>query len=104
MAADTADGPHVDGDGWAEGWIGGRRFDSVFFFGSALAALVAGVVLLAAPELIVPLWWTWLWLGDGPHLLATWTRTYLDGVERRRHPRLLALSLAWIATGPAAFA
>ncbi len=86
------------------GWIGGRRFDLVFFFGSSAAAALVGLVLVAAPALVVPAWWAWLWLFDGPHLFATWTRTYFDAEQRRSRRRLLVGSLLWLLPGPAALA
>ena len=86
------------------GWIGGARFDRVVFFGaSALAALVGGV-MLALPRTVVLLWWAWLLLLDGPHLLATWTRSYLDPVERRERAGLLWASWLWLLPGPALWA
>jgi hypothetical protein len=81
------------------GWIGGRRFDLVFFFGSALAAALVGAVSLAVPSVVVPLFWVFLLLIEGPHLVATWARTYLDPGERARRRRLLVWSLAWLLPG-----
>ncbi len=60
--------------------------------------------MLAVPALVVPLWWGWLFLLDGPHLFATWLRTYADPEERRRRPRLFAWSLLLVVPGLAAFA
>jgi hypothetical protein len=86
------------------GWIGGRRFDLFFFFGSAAIAAAAGLLALAAPILTAPLWWLWLALVDGPHLVATWQRTYFDAGERRRRKALLAGSLVLLAPGLLALA
>ena len=44
------------------------------------AFVLLGVACLAAPAVIAPLWWLWIGLVDGPHLVATFTRTYLDAV------------------------
>ncbi|MDI1432361.1 hypothetical protein [Polyangium sorediatum] len=85
------------------GWIGGRRFDLVFFFGSALLAALVGAFALAVPGAVVPLFVAFLVLVDGPHLVATWARTYLDPDFRARRGRLLALSLAWLLPGLAAW-
>src|SRR5688500_3738724 len=60
--------------------------------------------MLAAPVLVVPLWWAWLLLLDGPHLFATWMRTYADPEEIRRRPRLYAWSLLLILPGVGAWA
>jgi hypothetical protein len=85
-------------------WIGGKRFDLGFFFGGSALAVVLGFAMLAWPLLVVPLWWLWLALVDGPHLISTWIRTYLDPVERAKHRRLLATSLVFFLPGFGAFA
>jgi hypothetical protein len=80
-----------------QGWIASPRYDGFFFFGTALVAVLAGVLVLAAPVLVVPLWWLWLGLVDGPHFAATWVRTYLDPHERRtRAPLLVGSLLFWL--------
>jgi hypothetical protein len=84
------------------GWIGGRRFDLFFFFGSSALAVLLGVLVVAAPILVVPLWWLWTWLIDGPHVVATWARTYLDAGERRARRGLLIGSLLFLLPGPIA--
>ncbi|HEX8822777.1 MAG TPA: hypothetical protein VF794_22820 [Archangium sp.] len=85
------------------GWIGGRRFDGFFFFGGSLVAGAMGLAALAWPVLLLPLWAAWLLLLDGPHLLATFGRTYLDTRERRERARLLAGSLLFFVPGLAAW-
>ncbi|HYH97127.1 hypothetical protein [Hyalangium sp.] len=82
-----------------QGWISSARYDGVFFFGTALLAVLAGVLVLAAPALVVPVWWLWLALVDGPHFAATWVRTYLDPQERRTRGPLLAGSLLFLLPG-----
>ncbi|MDM5180234.1 hypothetical protein PO883_23915 [Massilia sp. DJPM01] len=81
-------------------WIGGPLFDACFFFGSGVVALLAGLLMLAAPVTVLPMWFAWIWLVEGPHLLATWQRTYLDAGFRRERGRLLWTSLAWLLPGP----
>lgn len=81
------------------GWIGGRRFDLFFFFGSALVAVAVGAFALAVPAVVIPLFWAFLVFIEGPHLVATWGRTYLDATERQRRGRLLMGSLAWLLPG-----
>jgi hypothetical protein len=81
------------------GWIGGKRFDLVFFFGCALIAAAVGAIALAVPAIVVPLFWAFLLFVEGPHLVATWARTYFDASERRRRARLLIGSLAWLLPG-----
>jgi hypothetical protein len=86
------------------GWIGGPAWDRAFFFGSAALALALAALVVAAPHALVPLWWVWLALGDGPHLVATFTRTYFDVSERARRGPLLVWSLLWLAVGPMVWA
>jgi len=88
-------------------WIGTRRQDLVFFYGSSAFAVALGGLVIAWPVLLVPLVWAWLLLLDGPHLVATWQRTYFDPLERERHrswiwkslllflPPLVCWGLAW---------
>ncbi len=84
----------------ANRWIGGPTFDACFFFGSAIVALAAGLLMLSAPVTVLPLWFAWIWLVEGPHLCATWQRTYLDAGFRRQRGRLLVASLLWLLPGP----
>lgn len=81
------------------GWIGGRRFDLFFFFGSALVAVGVGAFALAVPAAVVPIFWAFLVFIEGPHLIGTWARTYLDATERSRRQWLLIGSLAWLLPG-----
>jgi len=81
------------------GWIGGRRFDLVFFFGSTFVAVLVGALALAVPALVLPIWWAFLLFIEGPHLVATYLRTYLDPGERRARGALLLGSLAWLLPG-----
>lgn len=81
------------------GWIGGKRYDLFFFFGSALIAVAVGAFALAVRSAVVPLFWGFLVFIEGPHLVATWARTYLDATERARRTKLLVGSLAWLLPG-----
>lgn len=82
------------------GWIGGPKFDAFFFFGGGLLAVAAGLLMLAAPWTVLPMWFAWIWLIEGPHLFGTWQRAYLDAGYRRQHKRLLVTSLLWFVPGP----
>ena len=84
------------------GYIGGRRYDRAFFFGSGLLAAAFGAVTLLRPSLVVPIWWIFVVLFDGPHLFATLGRAYLDPADRRRLGRLLYTTPLWLLTGPIA--
>jgi hypothetical protein len=88
----------------AEGWIGSRRYDLIFFFGAALFSVALATSFLIEPALVVPAWWLWLWLGDGPHLWATYTRTYFDPEQRRLHSRFFWLSFLLFIPGIIAWA
>ena len=83
--------------------VGGRTFDLTFFFGSALLAYVLGALLVLVPSLVLPLWWAWVTLIEGPHLVATWARTYLDPEQRVQRRPLLLASATLIALGPVAW-
>lgn len=84
----------------ADSFILDRRFDLAFFFGASVLAAAAGVLVLAVPSLVVPAWWAFTVLVDGPHLAATWTRTYMDADERRRRRALLTWSPLLLLLGP----
>ena len=75
------------------GWIGSRKYDLFFFFGSSALAMLLGVVLLYHPAWIVLCWWGWLLLLDGPHLFSTWTRAYTDPRDREKLGKILFGSL-----------
>ena len=49
----------------APAWIGSKRFDLLFFFGSGAVAFAVGICVLLVPVTLVPLVWLWLWLIDG---------------------------------------
>ncbi len=87
-----------------DGWIGGRAFDLAFFFGSSALAALVGVALLLRPAWTVPAWWLFTLLADGPHLLITGTRAYLDPGDRRRLGGALWLAPLWLLVGPLALA
>jgi hypothetical protein len=86
----------------AGSWIGGRVFDLCFFFGAGVLAVGAGLLALALPATILPMWFLWLWLIEGPHLVATWQRTYLDARCRRERRRMLWSGMLWMLPAPLA--
>lgn len=83
------------------GWIGGPGYDLFFFFGTSLIAVGLGLLMTQKPLLVAPFWWAWLLLFDGPHLLSTYTRTYLDPNDRQRWSSILVTSLFLLLIGPA---
>jgi hypothetical protein len=82
-------------------WLVSRRFDLTFLFGGAAVGLLAAAAALAFPGAIVLIWWGWTLVSDGPHMMAAYTRTYLDPEARKLRPKLLWGSLACFALGPA---
>jgi hypothetical protein len=85
-------------------WIGRRSFDLTFFFGGAALAVVALAIAVFFRSSIVVLAWVWILLFDGPHMMALYTRTYLDETARRERRTLLLGSLAVFLVGPACLA
>ena len=81
----------------SSGWIVGRRYDAAFIFGGAAASLCAPLLVWWFPALLPPLFWVWLFLFDGTHSWATYSRTYADPQFRAENRRLLLGSLALFA-------
>ncbi len=83
-------------------WLVSPAFDVAFFFGGAGlgAGAVLAVLLLGVPVPVV--WWIWLLGFDGPHMMATYSRTYLDNRSWRERPKLLLGTLLAFAIGPLA--
>ena len=80
-------------------WIISRNQDLTWFIGSgAISYAVLG--LLAGGFPLTPLFLIWLVGIDGPHVLATVTRTYCDPAERRRLGSLLWVVAPAMAVGP----
>jgi hypothetical protein len=84
----------------ASPWIGGRDFDLVWFFGGALLAMAAFATAVMFRTSIVAIAWIWVLLFDGPHMMALYTRTYLDREARRTQRPLLLGALATFLVGP----
>jgi len=82
-------------------WIIGRNADLLWLTGGTLAGWT---LFLAHSVLRVNMfhaWLLWTVLLSGPHLFATYTRTYLAPDEWRRRGRLLLGSLGLFLVGPA---
>ena len=80
-------------------WIISEREDLTWFIGSGLVGYLA-LAMMAAGFPLTPLWLVWLVGIDGPHVLATFTRTYFDKEERRNLGRMLWLIVPCAAIGP----
>ncbi|MGA2879464.1 MAG: hypothetical protein ABSG13_10975 [Bryobacteraceae bacterium] len=64
-------------------WIISRRDDLLWFIGPAAISYLA-LGMMAAGFPITPIYLTWFLFVDGPHVMGTVTRTYLDKRERKR--------------------
>ena len=64
-------------------WIISGREDLIWFIGPAFISY-AVLALMATGFPLTPLYLIWLLGIDGPHVLATVTRTYCDPAERKR--------------------
>jgi hypothetical protein len=81
-------------------WLFGPGFDLPWLFGGALISVLAIALCLGLGVSVVAIWWAWLLLFDGPHMMAAYTRTYMAPGEWKRRRRLLGASLATFAVGP----
>ncbi|HLK69054.1 MAG TPA: hypothetical protein VKU19_36730 [Bryobacteraceae bacterium] len=80
-------------------WIISGREDLTWFIGSSVASYVV-LALMAAGFPVTPLYLVWLFGIDGPHVLATATRTYFDNNERQRLGSLLWVVVPAMLVGP----
>ena len=81
-------------------WIISRREDLTWFIGSALAGYLA-ISLMWAGFPLLPLQAVWFFGVDGPHVLATVTRTYFDKAERKKLGWFLWILAPLLLVGPA---
>jgi hypothetical protein len=81
-------------------WIISRHDDLVWFIGPAAISYLA-LALMAAGFPITPIYLTWFLAVDGPHVMATVTRTYLDTRERKRLGWFLWIIVPFCFIGPA---
>lgn len=82
-------------------WIISQRDDVVWFIGSALAGYFA-LAWFAAGFAVFPLQVIWMLGIDGPHVLATVTRTYFDRQARRELGPALWAIVPFALIGPIA--
>jgi len=81
-------------------WIISRRADLTWFIGSGFAGYTAlGLMWAGFP--ILPIYLLWLVAIDGPHVIATVTRTYVDRCERERLGWWLWIIFPFLLVGPA---
>ena len=80
-------------------WIISRRDDLLWFIGPAAISYLA-LGLMAAGFPITPIYLTWFLFVDGPHVMGTVTRTYLDKRERHRLGWFLWVIVPFSLVGP----
>lgn len=80
-------------------WIISRRDDLMWFIGPAAISYLA-LGLLAAGFPLTPIYLTWFLAIDGPHVMGTVTRTYMDKRERQRLGWLMWLIVPFCVVGP----
>src|SRR5258708_2741853 len=81
-------------------WIISKREDLTWFIGSALPSYLT-LAFLAAGAPLAPFQFLWFFGLDGPHVLATITRTYCDKEARRKLGWFLWMIVPLLAVGPA---
>src|ERR1700733_1437510 len=80
-------------------WIISRRDDLTWFIGSAgVGYLALGLMAVGFPITLIYL--IWLVGVDGPHVIATVTRTYFDKQERKRLGWFLWIIVPLLVVGP----
>jgi hypothetical protein len=84
---------------WRSKWIISKRDDLTWFIGSAAISYVA-YALMAAGFPITLIYLIWLVGIDGPHVIATVTRTYFDRQERKRLGWFLWIIVPLVLAGP----
>ena len=84
-------------------WIINQKEDLTWFIGSGLVGYLA-LALMVAGFPVQPLYIIWMFGVDGPHVLATVTRTYFDRNERTQLGWWLWIIVPFLAIGPIAVA
>ena len=82
-----------------DGWIISRPEDLTWFIGPAIVSYTA-LALMFGGFPLTPLYLVWLIGIDGPHVLATVTRTYFDNNARRKMGPLLWVVVPAMLLGP----
>lgn len=81
-------------------WIISQRDDLIWFIGSALVGYLA-LALMWSGFPVLPIHMVWMIGIDGPHVVATVTRTYFDRQARRQLGAFLWLIVPFALLGPA---
>ena len=80
-------------------WIISQREDLTWFIGSGLIGYFV-IALMVAGFPVQPIYILWMFGIDGPHVLATVTRTYFDKQERSRLGMWLWVLIPFSLIGP----
>src|SRR3954447_26004162 len=80
-------------------WIISQSADLTWFIGSGLVGYLA-LVLLWAGAPLQPIYLLWMLGIDGPHVVATVSRTYFDRCERKRLGWWLWIIVPFVLVGP----
>src|SRR5258706_15158897 len=98
-AMSPAMAPTLGAQPFRTNWIISRRDDLTWFIGPAAISYLA-FALMAAGFPITLIYFIWFVGVDGPHVIATVTRTYFDRQERKRLGRVLLVIVPPIPGGP----
>ncbi|HLL54747.1 MAG TPA: hypothetical protein VK447_14435 [Myxococcaceae bacterium] len=82
-------------------WIIGRGADVLFLMGGTGLGYALLLSYAALRFDLAPVWFAWMLLLNGPHLFATYARTYLAADERSARGPLFRWSLLLFLGGPA---
>ncbi len=81
-------------------WITGRNFDLLWYIGACLTSYLMIYLHLGLGISALMLWWFWILSVDGPHVFATFSRTYFDIQEWSLRAKLFYGSLICYLVGP----
>lgn len=80
-------------------WVVSPAFDLTFFWGASALGLLTACIMLIWPQTVTACTWVWLVGLEGPHLIATWQRVYLDREERQTWRWLMPWSALTLSLG-----
>ena len=82
-------------------WLISPRDDLLWLLGSVLVAWAVFALWLTHVLTTAQIILVWVFVFHGPHFWATYSRTYVDKEQFRRHRKLFSQSLVWFIIGPA---
>jgi hypothetical protein len=66
------------------GWLVDEKFDSMFIFGTAAFAILAGIICIFVPTLFMPVLFANLWILGYHHVISTFSRLCFDRKSHRK--------------------